>query len=639
MTLEESDTEHSNFKFVPFNNLRNIGDVVSYSDIISLANCVEENYFMHIASEQMGGSAEDALNTGLEVNGAEIQSSLKVNCYLNHLERQNNEELAGKLLLNGDIVTIYNREAGSGLTVAQRNVNQYFVEKNVVIASGEDKFSTGTAFKIKTLSSEKIAESDSKLAVFLERHKDEHAENRSFNGLWEIQRKKTFDGSVLEISEPFRLKNVATGLFLSKNSSGEVDLVNTALADSGNFNCYFTFMSKFALSSEDSSIKYNEGLKVRVNDNNRKPLCLGFTHMIEHNCFAVAFSDKRGDSTRFLFELKASNPKSREFADRISSLVPYLLKFYQVLQEFGMVKEKSKLRPTEEVLRYDYEKALQQEKELENEVKQLFESLQNLNDFLKVDLNQEDESMFKLRQNILNDQKIIEILIAIAKLIEQMCRGVSARSDGGLNSKPKKQDRQNSTYKSNVDKSPFVIARKHLENPARGIYKFLFLAVRGNPESSQFLLEFDEFLKGQLKFFFPEVSNLLKEAIRCSFLLKKNDVYGLQLNSWAVLLEFLNENNKNIEFQALYLELLASALVDANDAPIHKYQEACLSHLFIDDQQNKIARLLKFAVISNGGGSNAAGNKSPDSKVLEALNLDELKNQRAIVSFPMPGSN
>lgn len=638
MTLEESDTEHSNFKFIPFNNLRNIGDVVSYSDIISLANCVEENYFMHIASEQMGGSAEDALNTGLEVNGAEIQSSLKVNCYLNHLERQNNEELAGKLLLNGDIVTIYNREAGSGLTVAQRNVNQYFLEKNVVIASGEDKFSSGTAFKIKTLSSEKIAESDSKLAVFLERHKDEYAENRSFNGLWEIQRKKTFDGSVLEISEPFRLKNVATGLFLSKNANGEVDLVNTALADSGDFNCYFTFMTKFALSNEDSSIKYNEGLKVRVHDNSRKPLCLGFTKMTEHNCYSVAFSDKRGDSTRFLFELKASNPKSREFADRISSLMPYLLKFYQVLQEFGMVKEKSKLKPTEEVLRYDYEKALQQEKELENEVKQLFESLQNLNDFLKVDLNQEDESMFKLRQNILNDQKIVEILIAIAQLIEQMCRGASARSEG-LNGKPKKQDRQNSTYKSNVDKSPFVIARKHLENPARGIYKFLFFAVRGNPESSQFLLEFDEFLKGQLKFFFPEVSTLLKEAIRCSFLLKKDDVYGLQLNSWAANLEFLNENNKNIEFQALYLELLACALIDANDAPIHKYQEACLSDLF--DSQKKNSKLIKFAVISNGGGSNkiAAAQEPPDSKVLEGLNLEELKNQRAIVSFPMPGSN
>ena len=556
---------------------------------------------------------------------------------MNHSERQNNEEIAGRVLLNGDIVTIFNREASASLTVAQRNINQYFVEKNVMISSGEDKFSASTTFKIQTLNQDKITESDSKLAIFIENLKEQKSEHRSYNGLWEIQRKKTFDGSILDISEPFRLKNVATGLFLSMNFQGEIDLVNTAVAENGNFNCYFNFVSKFAMSNEDKSIKYNEGLKIKVNDGFHKPLFLGYTQNLEHGRFSVGFNDKRGDSTRFLFELKASNPKSREFADRISSLVPYLLKFYQVLQDFGMVLEKNKQMPSENVLRYDYEKALQQEKELENEISQLFESLQNLNDFLKVDLSQEDESMFKLRQNILNDQKIIEILIAIAKLIEQMCRGANIGNIGNdkTNLKLKKQDRQNSNYKSNVDKSPFSIARKHLESPVKEIYKFLYFAIKGNPESSQFVLEFDEFLKGQLKFFFKEISALLKEAIRCSFLLKKDDIYGNQLSSWASNLETLNENNKNIEFQALYLQLLAYSLVDANDAPINKYQETCLSSLFQEVQARNITKLLKFAVVSSENNANNTEEIAHPEITLD----DGKKNQRAIVSFPKEGLN
>lgn len=629
MTLEENDTDHCNFKILPINNLRNIGDVVSYSDIINLVSCAEENYYFHIASELILLNSspekqipiEETLSNGLEVNGSEIQTNLKVNCYLNYTENKKNEEITTKFLLNGDIITIFNRETGGVLTVAPRNVKEYFIEKPVLISSGDDKHGhqAQNSFMIQFLRSDNVTESDEKLGVFIQKAAKE-LDQKSFNSLWEVQRKKTFDGSVLDLSESFRLKNIATGLFLSVNKAGKPELLNTAGNIKGrDSNCYFTFVSKFMTNEQENTIKYDESLKIKVSDSHS--CFLGYGEVLCPISFSVFFSDRKGDSTKFLFELKSSDQKSRNFADRISSLVPYLMKFYTFLQSFGMLEERNKQRNNEESFRYDYERALHQEKDLENEIKQLFESLQNLNNFLQVKINQEDETMFRMRQNILNDQKILELLIAITHLIDQMCRGNVLHLDpkGNLSlihstsiSAIKKQDRQGSSYK-NLDKTPFAIAKKHLERPMKAIFEFLYFSIKGNQKSSQFILEFDDFFKNQLKFYFREISMLLKEAIRCAFLLKKNDIYGNQLLEWIKLLENLNEMSKNIENQALYLELIACALIDAYDCPVTRYQEKSLQELF-SVQQGKKLRLLRFNIM-----------------------VDKAGKERAVISFPKDG--
>ena len=597
MTLEEIDTDHANFKFLPINNLRNAGDVVSYSDILSLVNCAEENYYLHIASELLlsctkDKQIEEALSNGLEVNGSEIQTNLKVNCYLNFTENKKNEEIAGKYLLNGDILTIFNRETSSVLTVAQRNVKEYFDDKSVLISNGDDKFGAQAqnSFTIQVLNPKKILESDIKLRIYTEKNFVDSSQ-KSYNSLWEIQRKKTFDGSALDLEESFRLKNVATGLFLCINENGEPELVNSTLSDGKEVNCYFNFVSKFNYKSKEKPIKYDEALKLKVSDSCGFFLGFGGEIPEENGRYSVFFSDKKGDSTKFLFEMKSSDQKSRNFADRISSLVPYLMKFYLFLQGFGMIEENKQKNNEPKISRYDYERALHQEKDLENEIRQLFESLQNLNLFLRIDLNQEDETQFKLRQNILNDQKIVEILLSITRLIDQMCRGNQISVEEREKQPKFKHDRQNSSYKS-LDKTPFAIAKKHLEKPMKAIFEFLYLSIKGNEKSAQFILEYDDFLKKQLKFHFKEMSALLKEAIRCSFLLKNNDVYGNQIMDWIKLLENLNENAKNIESQALYLELIACALVDSNDAPVAIYQEKCLEGIFTLGKKKKLIKFL-----------------------------------------------
>lgn len=132
MTLEEQDSDNCNFKFFPTNNLRNIEDIVFYSDVVNIVNCKEENYYLHIASEitknQSRTEIEDLLAKGLEVNGSEIATNLKINCYLNHQEEK--ELLTqDKCLENGDIVSLFNRQTNSSLSIVSRKIEKYFINR------------------------------------------------------------------------------------------------------------------------------------------------------------------------------------------------------------------------------------------------------------------------------------------------------------------------------------------------------------------------------------------------------------------------------------------------------------------------------------------------------------------------------
>ena len=84
----------------------------------------------------------------------------------------------------------------------------------------------------------------------------------------------------------------------------------------------------------------------------------------------------------------------QNITNRISSLFPYLIDFYVILQNYGIEEKESLILKTvkkKTELWYVYEKTLKMEKELENGVKELKESLENLKDFLCI---QDDNDEF-----------------------------------------------------------------------------------------------------------------------------------------------------------------------------------------------------------------------------------------------------
>ncbi len=67
--------------------------------------------YLHIADDLGGPAAagrkvsqKSLFMKGLEVNGSEVVTKLKVNCYLNHEEVKQQSTLKEKYLQNGDLV-------------------------------------------------------------------------------------------------------------------------------------------------------------------------------------------------------------------------------------------------------------------------------------------------------------------------------------------------------------------------------------------------------------------------------------------------------------------------------------------------------------------------------------------------------
>jgi hypothetical protein len=186
----------------------------------------------------------------------------------------------------------------------------------------------------------------------------------------------------------------------------------------------------------------------------------------------------------------------------------------------------------DEFLEYDYEWALHKEKELENEVNQLDESLENLEDFL----TKEEARNSSVKQNVLRDQKIFDLLIKIAQLIDVMTLGkfnLVNQDDPRFKRNNKLSLKDAGIYSiaqnRNNKKSPFVIASKHLKPALKRIYFILTLCIKSNPVCSLHLLDYDEFLSSQIKYYFEDVSKLLKEAFRVTTYLKAGDITGIKV--------------------------------------------------------------------------------------------------------------
>lgn len=351
----------------------------------------------------------------------------------------------------------------------------------------------------------------------------------TFSSLWEVQRRNTFIGGFTKYNEDFRIKNVATGLFLCQDQDSE----NLILTPNGNLDgCYFSFKLK-AVDDSTGRIQYNDLLRIQshsemylqYSENTVKGL---------HGNPVVICDQKPIDVTQLYFMLKLTSEAQSFTANRIGSLFPFLLQFYKFLQNWGLQATKS--QQMDEFLIYDYNTALSTEKDLELEVNQLFESIENINDFLT-----EGSEVFShtQRQNLLHEQKIIEMLLMIVQLIDSKIFGARFRKVDDRKADERSSDDRRDIGKlyrsknieiteelSNQDKTPQFIAYRHLRKIQKELYRTLEKCIQSNPLSSSIILKHDVFLSGQLAPYKTEVSSLIKEAIRNVAHLEENDING-----------------------------------------------------------------------------------------------------------------
>ena len=342
----------------------------------------------------------------------------------------------------------------------------------------------------------------------------EKISRKNFNSLWEIQPKDPFVFSIPKQLEYIRIKNLATGLFLSIDMSNNLILTKNGYSE----NAYFKIKKKTVNIKDEGKIRFNESLIIlATQDDLRFELTNNFSDCSSN----IKLQKKSYNSALSTFEFKSISQKNKNIGYRISSLFPYLFDFYLFLQKFGTEVNNNKTY-------YKYERAFQMEKDLEIKNEQLEESLENLYDFLTVkDINKEEEFEIKIKQFAVNDQEILYLLISIIKLIDSMIYKPYVNDVGNesLNEESTSyfQGKKNiCRFKKNNkeidkvdDKSPFFIARKYLENKMFEIYKILYLCIKKNGVCSENLLEIGgEFLSSRIDSSSPEISNLLKEAFR-----------------------------------------------------------------------------------------------------------------------------
>lgn len=338
----------------------------------------------------------------------------------------------------------------------------------------------------------------------------------SYYALWEVQRRDPFYSGYAMYDESFRLKNVPTGLFLcSDPDTNQLTLT----PDGKNPACYFNFRLK---SVDDSigRIRYNELLRLQTSQD----LYIQSTEGKPNEMKQLLCGPKSRDVTQLYFLLTLIKEDQTSTANRVSSLLPFLMQFYTFLQGWGLDTPAAKTR-TEEFQTYTHIKALQTEKDLELETYQLKESLENIKDLLKT-----DDGVFSLKekQNLLLEQKILEMLLLIAELIDVKIFGLKNRKSNegrlvkirGLESIEEHNAREGSAQ---------AIASRYLKKVLPEIYDIITLAIHDNPNTVGEVLKHDTFLSGQLLHFRGEVGMLLKETMENAVHIGENDPTGEQV--------------------------------------------------------------------------------------------------------------
>ena len=116
----------------------------------------------------------------------------------------------------------------------------------------------------------KLTEAASKpggIVTFLERSTTlqetvytEYTKNPTFYSIWEIQRRVPFQSSVCKLENYYRIKNVATGLYLSNDATQMIELTHKG----SNKACFFKFIARENDHSKNGIISYTQHYKLQT---------------------------------------------------------------------------------------------------------------------------------------------------------------------------------------------------------------------------------------------------------------------------------------------------------------------------------------------------------------------------------------
>ncbi|CAD8067163.1 unnamed protein product [Paramecium primaurelia] len=563
LSLEENSNQYSNFRILPMNSVKNAGEPILYGDQIIIQNCIQSQWNLSVQMPSDNVYKKD----GLEVNASEKAYPLKISSYIDNKTEEdiNKQQIKGKYLQSGDVLTIKNRYFGGYLCIKRiKRITDELDKKELIINYSETNIQYSINqyyFDVDKIRNEKINQMY-QLYVDTTQEADEN-----LNCLWQIQHVDSLIYQKSTYESVFLIRHVCTGLLLQITNNG-VGLTYDGLK----MECQFNLKCK---KQSIDPISYSETFKIQ------SAITISIDNYIAKESVVLVCQDdkkvavqrksQKQNIEKATFLLKSTSQELQKISLRINSLQEYLIQFYLFLQDWGVVKPFQKHQ--EEKRKYEYYQAFNNQKLLFDQILQLFQNLDNLKMYLTNDGMPQSNEQQQSNQKIVMDNDIISLLFAILRLCNCMIYGNLKENTNIIQDKSPQK-----IAKMKLD--PFITQSKKM-NCIQEIYSVLSLCVQSNPETSYYVLSLEmnkesilDFLLQQLKYQREHVSNLIKEIVRYTDMSDTKT----SLKKWVNELQPITE--ENIEDQALYIEILSLMMIDPYENPNSFCQDSCRRLLF-----------------------------------------------------------
>ena len=545
--LDYKGSENSWLEILPSNKIRQEGEPVRYIDGFLITSKVDKSaYYIHMGTSTI--KSEERIG---EVNASEEMSVWKAKKYITVREQLLNPGS----ISTGDSFRILHKDSERYLSAASISVSTLLpeIEKEKEV---EDDELTSCVVTAPKKPAEK--EHDTKYTDFI------LDKNKTSRGLWELERINPFQGGPSHLDEEYRLKNIATSMYLHIERTTKLSRTSTDIQLMNSF--------KFEQKESRSLLLFNTNLTIR---HPSKAIFLGIvekentiekyfkgTKIEKHSEFNMQTfeSEKKAEiQTTFIFEDESEKNSSHVY--QISTILMSLIDIYKQINVWGFLRQNG-------VYYSSYKMAVDTEIELDGIVNKGKELLRNLK---KKILNQ-NNSFIRENQMTIKDSGLLELLLKLLQLIDIRLT-ISSSKLTRNNTVEKEKFNVSKLFQSKTKEiivCPQAVSRKHLRKLASSIYKTMLLCIKDNVSCCEFVKSHNEFLGLQLVHYKTEVSKLLREIFKHSTsTFTESSLNEFQM--WVSQLRSLNESMENVKDQVLILKIISS-LCMFKDQGMRKYQ-------------------------------------------------------------------
>ena len=525
--LDKGGNEGSWVELQPENKFRQEGERVQYSDLFLVTIELDKSsYYVHMAPSTV------YLPSGArELNGSSKSTLWKAKKYIGRMEIKKNPDLVA----TGDSFRIMLKQSQSYLTVADLGVKRFAQIKHKVVEKFEDARGGQMLCKLDKGNLEEKP-SETKSTLYLD-------DEKSSGNVWELERENVFEGGVALDSEFFKIKNIATGFYLSIENRTQI----RAVSDGSKESTKFRFLPEVPL----VQLHFKTHLKIQNVSTGLFISAQDYSSSGQKASGAfLQVTDSPKDALRTTFFLEDEVEMNTLHVHQVSVIIQKVAAFYKFLWYWGLMQ----LSDNEFI--QDYKIAKEKELDLEQEAESMKSVLENI-----VEKVLRPGSVgYKVRQETIMKTRLLELLLKLAELVAEKTQFPSAFPRTPLRGRMGADPEPFDIFKLRMKlwaKCPQLVAFRYLKPLATALYRTLYRCIEDNGNCCESLSLYVRFLSDQLTRYKEEVGQILravlKQPVNIFEKLPKEQFTGLmdQLQPISML-----ENN--LKEQTLILRILAS---------------------------------------------------------------------------------